>query len=152
MMVVIQNAQQILSLNSFLIAYFCKIHFHNSSHQCYFACHFLDQQITQQYHSVIINWVCNCLLQRRIILLQIYMPNHKIKRSTYQIDHRHCTRSKIVVIKSQLLEVLFIAMTTKNEECLDSFQRDFGYKEERRSMASGQVHKGVQQENCSRSF
>ena len=43
-------------------------------------------------------------------------------------------------------------MTTKNEECLDSFQRDFGYKEERRSMASGQVNKGVQQENCSRSF
>lgn len=43
-------------------------------------------------------------------------------------------------------------MTTKNEECLDSFQRDFGYKEERISMASGQVNKGVQQENCSRSF
>ena len=80
------------------------------------------------------------------------MPNRKIKRSTCQIDHRHCTRSKIVVIKSQLLEFLLIAMTTKNEECLDSFQRDFGYKEERRSMASGQVNKGVQQENCSRSF
>lgn len=34
----------------------------------------------------------------------------------------------------------------------NSFQRDLGYKEERRSMASGQVHKGVKQENCSRSF
>lgn len=149
---VIQNAQQILSLNSFLIAYFCQINAHNSSHQCYFACHFLDQQITQQYHSAIINWVCHCLLQRRIILLQIYMPNRKIKRSTCQIDHRHCTSSKIVVIKSQLLEVLLIAMTTKMRNALDSFQRDSGYKEERRSMASGQVHKDVQQENCSRSF